>query len=484
MKSSEANTLEIRLRRSPARFLSVIIASIGSLALFAVCPSISSAHSGHVHAGSTPSTHGGDSFRQLERIQRSLKSFQEDQLSNATKADIVCAPAASKRVQAIWMSNSGTDAPTAERLADYKLEIYKVGLMMQISSRETHPSIAYRPRFACDGDSEPDIAQVSVNIAFSTNSTDIFNAAKTELENQGHNNPDTKYLVYFDSGFSNISAAGQGDLLLDDSAATTNANNSGQMMAIQYGYSAYPPNWLVLAHELGHNMGAVQITAPHTTGITGLHCTDGSDVMCYADGGDNSSQYSSTICPSGLTFDCNHDDYFNANPESGSYLDTKWNIASANNRFVQAGINMSDYEPPTSPSSPVMTSNAPGSVTISWGASTDNVAVDSYVIKRTDINTSQQSTFTVDAAQTSYTDTSVELSKLYTYTVSAIDTSNNPSSAESLNGNVSTYFPPSTPTGLTAIDVDGSTVSLNWSASSSQYPGSSISYVVSRLASG
>ena len=34
-------------------------------------------------------------------------------------------------------------------------------------------------------------------------------------------------------------------------------------------------------HELGHNMGAVLMTAPHST--TAGHCTDEYDIMCYND---------------------------------------------------------------------------------------------------------------------------------------------------------------------------------------------------------
>ena len=36
-------------------------------------------------------------------------------------------------------------------------------------------------------------------------------------------------------------------------------------------------------HEIGHNLGAVQDSAPHSS-LAG-HCYESLDVMCYADGG-------------------------------------------------------------------------------------------------------------------------------------------------------------------------------------------------------
>jgi len=90
----------------------------------------------------------------------------------------------------------------------------------------------------------------------------------------------------------------------------------------------------VLAHENGHNLGAVVTTAPNTSGDA--HCNDGLDVMCYADGGPF-SQYDPTVCAR-LHFDCGHDDYFHPDPSPGSYLGRFWNLASPFNRFVQGCV--------------------------------------------------------------------------------------------------------------------------------------------------
>lgn len=92
---------------------------------------------------------------------------------------------------------------------------------------------------------------------------------------------------------------------------------------------------VAVAHEIGHNLGAVQPTAPHTSGLLGdstpaLHCTDGLDAMCYDDGG--SRRYSSTVCTdadAAFVLDCNADDYFDPTGSRGGYLASNWNIADS-----------------------------------------------------------------------------------------------------------------------------------------------------------
>ncbi len=88
-------------------------------------------------------------------------------------------------------------------------------------------------------------------------------------------------------------------------------------------------------HEMSHNLGAVQFSAPHTSaGAEGArgHCYDGSDVMCYADGLNPTVPYSATVCPRAASgpmpklYDCNGDDYFNPSPAPGTYLATHWNL--------------------------------------------------------------------------------------------------------------------------------------------------------------
>src|SRR3954454_13209853 len=106
------------------------------------------------------------------------------------------------------------------------------------------------------------------------------------------------------------------------------------------GQQFYPGFWPEgMLHEVSHTLGAVNYSAPHTTRAADLtprgHCTDGYDVMCYADGPnpDPAAVYTNTACPAiagsaGMTqtYDCHGDDYFNPSPPAGSYLATHWNL--------------------------------------------------------------------------------------------------------------------------------------------------------------
>ena len=85
----------------------------------------------------------------------------------------------------------------------------------------------------------------------------------------------------------------------------------------------------MMLHEITHNLGAVQPSAPHST--PNGHCWDGNDVMCYADGSTGSQPYTTSVCPSipgTITdvYDCGHDDYYDPAAAPGSYLDTHWNV--------------------------------------------------------------------------------------------------------------------------------------------------------------
>lgn len=122
----------------------------------------------------------------------------------------------------------------------------------------------------------------------------------------------------------------------DDSPGENNANNLPGFVSFvatptgSFGQTVNGAFARVMLHELSHTMGAVQDSAPNTSGAG--HCTDGLDVMCYADGGEYEASYSESVCPSttiaGIdrAYDCNRDDYFNPAPQASSYLASKWNV--------------------------------------------------------------------------------------------------------------------------------------------------------------
>jgi hypothetical protein len=162
--------------------------------------------------------------------------------------------------------------------------------------------------------------------------------------------------AYIDPGNSDIPAAA--------------THNQGGLFAILYGRggtdffgsaTSFAPGTTsrtgveISLHELSHNLGAVQLSAPHSSGAG--HCNDGYDLMCYEDGGPGtlfvdpncdgflsapSDPYGSTL----QAWDCNKDDYFNPSPAPGSYLDTHWNLADSAFLCTVATCTPSDAQPP------------------------------------------------------------------------------------------------------------------------------------------
>lgn len=134
------------------------------------------------------------------------------------------------------------------------------------------------------------------------------------------------YAIFVD--MNSPSFCGVGNVANDSQPdPATNRNNSASEARYAVVWNNYPNGpgcWFGndILHEISHTIGAVQLDAPHSTGA--WHCTDGKDVMCYADGGPHDSPQTSTC--STVVYDCGHDDYFAVQPQ-GSYLPTHWNLA-------------------------------------------------------------------------------------------------------------------------------------------------------------
>ena len=104
---------------------------------------------------------------------------------------------------------------------------------------------------------------------------DTFGALQIELARQGYNRPDRKYMLFSDAAGNGI--CGIANVKNDDQPGPANANNTGP----RYGRTdAGCWGARVPAHELMHNLGGVQRSAPHTS--NGWHCIDEYDRMCYS----------------------------------------------------------------------------------------------------------------------------------------------------------------------------------------------------------
>jgi hypothetical protein len=163
------------------------------------------------------------------------------------------------------------------------------------------------------------------NVVMNATGDDNFTNTQAQLAAAGFNLATRKYMVFVDANVY----CGIGNIKNDDSPGAANLNNGGP----SYGRTdAGCWGGTTPAHELMHNIGGVQLSAPHTSG--GWHCTDEWDLECYSD----SPFYPpmSYLCPDpahNRLFDCNHDDYYKAGPTVG-YLATHWN--SANSQYLVA----------------------------------------------------------------------------------------------------------------------------------------------------
>ncbi len=143
--------------------------------------------------------------------------------------------------------------------------------IFQASAAET--SGARAVRFVHDASCQPIVRAVKVSPAGAGN----FDASITELKNQGYNRADRIYLAFVDTASAGI--CGIGTIWNDDRArGSINWNNAGPSYAR---VDAGCWSGQVAAHEVMHNLGGVQLSAPNASAA--FHCIDEYDVMCYRD---------------------------------------------------------------------------------------------------------------------------------------------------------------------------------------------------------
>src|SRR5882762_9951499 len=142
--------------------------------------------------------------------------------------------------------------------------------------------------------------------------------------------------------------------------------------------------------------------------------------------------------------------------------DAAGNISPDSTSVSVTTASAADTTLPTTPTG--LTAAAAGSTgaNLSWSASTDNVGVTGYVVRRNGVQVATP-------AATSYADAGLSAATTYSYTVAARDAAGN-ISPDSASVNVTTASaadttPPTTPTGLTAAAAGSTGANLSWSAS-------------------
>ena len=278
-------------------------------------------------------THGPDAQSAIPPVGPAVVALQaaelplDTQLATAGTAGIACYGdgTTGPRVQAVYARASDQLDRYAETVPQILAHAAQVESEVAASAAET--SGERHVRWVTDTSCNLSV----LNIVLAADGDDDF-ISKTvvQMRAKGYEQGDRAYLMWMDA----TRYCGIGSIYTDDVAGSQNRNFFG-------------PSWsrvdracwgVAETHELGHNLGGVQRTAPNSNNAG--HCTDEYDLMCYADpNGRNLNTvpngppiYTIVKCPDRAhdrRYDCNHDDYFNTNPALNSYLATHWNAADS-----------------------------------------------------------------------------------------------------------------------------------------------------------
>ena len=247
---------------------------------------------------------------------------------------------AGNRVQVLY-GRSSTGTPLAVKLALIRTAAAAADQLYRDSAAQTGGSRSLRLvhsnlPIGC-------LLDVREVILSSAGLSSNFTQTVAEIKAAGYQAADRKYLVFVEAN----ALCGIGSTSVDDRRDGANRNNFGPSFsrvdnALGGTLNCWTPD--AAAHELMHNFGGVQLTAPNTSNFG--HCTDENDVMCYVD--NVNALPMRQICATAddnTQLDCGHDDYFHTGPAPNSYLDRRWN--SANNRFLIGAVDQAPAPAPT-----------------------------------------------------------------------------------------------------------------------------------------
>jgi Ca2+-binding RTX toxin-like protein len=322
------------LSRSPLRWSAILLAALGAT-LAGPLVSQAAAQEGPcrgleiVQTDPLLCTHGGDPASEVT-------PGPDIRIRGGPKLAAVQAPCpnggvSGKRVEVIYAVPQDRTNNYATSLATVRDAVAAADLDL---NQSTPGGGGQHYRWLCDNGVDVSVRDVTL-MAIGSDGSFTYGDMVTSLQNQvglGLGASDFEasnriYLVFVDQLGGAYGAGGQGNIYNDDSSnPATNAHQTGPSYSLINGFSG-----ATAEHELGHNIGAVQLSAPHSSG--GWHCFDESDEMCYSDGGSYFTGGGTLVnnCPLDpfTQFDCNHDDYYNVAPAAGSYLTTHWNTTNS-----------------------------------------------------------------------------------------------------------------------------------------------------------
>jgi len=238
-----------------------------------------------------------------------------------------------KRVQVLYARDAGVASRFAQFAETFRTIAAGVDTIYSASAKETGGE--RHVRFVHTPDCRVDVQEVELPAG----SMADFGRTISALKALGFNRTDRKYMIFGESRVY----CGIGTFAGDDRPGAANRSNGGP------GYGRSDSScWSagVAAHELGHNLGAVNNSAPNSSKAG--HCVDEFDVMCYKDTAQTQLRTACANRAQDQRLDCNHDDYYHTNPAAGSYLATRWNMADSD--FLIKGAGGANPNPSPSPS--------------------------------------------------------------------------------------------------------------------------------------
>lgn len=124
-----------------------------------------------------------------------------------------------------------------------------------------------------------------------------------------------------------------------------------------------------------------------------------------------------------------------------------------------------DTTPPTQPTGVTVTAISSSAILVYWTASTDNTAVDHYVLSRTDAGVTVTPSNPI-VTGTMSADSGLSQGVQYCYTVTAYDAAGNASTASASKcATIADSTAPTTPTNVTATATSTSAITVSWTAS-------------------
>ena len=249
------------------------------------------------------------------------------------------------RVHAIYLYPADTSDKYSKRLGIIRRALNKLD---RVWDKAADP-VDQHPRWLCRPNGSRPIVDPFRGPAIGSDGVYTFSEVVRAMKRAGYGSTRRIYLIFADSINWAFAPGGQATTDDDDRRTSSNLNNIGPAYAMidgsqqKWEFSRLAQGAL---HELGHTLGAVQCSAPHSSCPAGEvghhHCWDEYDVMCYADGGSyyagrdrvhgNADDRAPAIrcgetSSAAEQWDCGKDDYFNIAPTAGSYLATHWNLA-------------------------------------------------------------------------------------------------------------------------------------------------------------